>query len=544
MKKIKSQNKNKKDNLFEKILQNAWLNQDSHRYEVAINLYKEATRLRPENYLARINLGVCYAALGQYIESCQILHKLHENYPSDLKVMDLCSKFYFQNNQFDVAIKFLKRIINLDNSNFQAWLNLAKVASANGQDMEALAYATKAIELQPSNSVAHSNLGAALIALNKFEEAKYCLETALKLDPHNISSLSNIAGLHIKFGEYQKAIDSLEACEVKLKPSSSEFAEIKFKKSFALLAIGEIEKGWACYEYGFIPKNKLARTPQRKFKCPKWDGTSIKGKRLLIWREQGLGDEIMYASMIEDVLEYCENIIIECSPRLVSLFQRSFSTCQVRSQNINALDENFNAEDYDLHVPMGSLAFIFRKHLESFPKRKSYLKADPLIKERMQDRLSTYKSKKLIGICWRSGTLNTQRNLGYTALSDWEILLKNPDFQIVNLQYNSFDDELSKAEQIFDCDILRWSDIDLKDDQESLAALISCLDCVVSAGTAVAQMAGSLGVPLYLFGHKSWTSLGSDFYPWHPSCHFFEIKNGETASTVLPEIFESICNQQ
>lgn len=543
MKKIKPQNKNKKDNLFEKTLQNAWLNQDGRRYEVAINLYKEATKLRPENYLARINLGVCYAALGQFTESCQILHKLHENYPTDLKVMDLCSKIYFQNNQFDVAIKFLKRIINLDDTNFQAWLSLAKTASANGQDIEALAYATKAIELQPANAAAHSNLGAALIALNKFEEAAYCLETALKIDPTNINSLSNLAGLNAKLGQHLKAIAQYEVCEVKLKPGSVELSEIQFKKSFSLLAIGELEKGWICYDQGFAPKSKHARMPQRKFICPKWDGEFIKGKKLLIWREQGLGDEIMYASIIEDALPYCENIIIECSPRLVSLFQRSFPSCEVRIQKINAMGENFDDEDYDFHIPMGSLAFLFRKHLNSFPKRKSYLYADPLLKLKMQDRLSAYKSKKLIGICWRSGTLNAQRNLGYTALSDWEIFLKNPEFQIVNLQYSSFEDELIKAEKIFDCDILRWSDIDLKDDQESLAALISCLDCVVSAGTAVAPMAGSLGVPLYLFGHKSWASLGSNQYPWYPSCHFFEVKKGEAASTVLPGIFESISNQ-
>jgi ADP-heptose:LPS heptosyltransferase len=189
---------------------------------------------------------------------------------------------------------------------------------------------------------------------------------------------------------------------------------------------------------------------------------------------------------------------------------------------------------------------IFRKKITDFYKPIKFLKPDPILEKEYKTRLSAYSSKKLVGICWRSGMLSATRNSGYSALTDWGKLLNNTNLQFVNLQYGDCEDEILEAEKKFGVEILRWSDTDLKDDLERFIALASNLDAVVSVSSAPAPLAGAAGIKTYILSDSySWIFLGEKTkYPWFPNNEFFvPNKNYPHFLDYLPNISTSIENQ-
>ena len=169
---------------------------------------------------------------------------------------------------------------------------------------------------------------------------------------------------------------------------------------------------------------------------------------------------------------------------------------------------------------------------------------DPARAKDIEARLAPYEDKLLIGICWRSGVFSIQRNMNYTHLSDWKELLIKENIQFVNLQYGDCETELTEVEQALGVSILRWPDIDLKNDLESLIALIQQLECVITVGTAVSSLAAATGVTTFLLSKKVWLMLGEESrYPWfdcvipliaEPGVHVAEkIK-------LIPELLQSL----
>ena len=514
------------------------------RFEDAEKIFRDVLSVIPDHSTAKANLGVALAFSGQYVKAAEVLHPVYEQNPKNADILKVCSQVYFQMGRFDLAIQFLKRLINLDETNYEAWLSLTTAAAANLQHIEALAYATKALELNKTDPRSHLNLGSALLNIGREKDALFCFETALMLEPDNISALSNCALVYERLGEPEKAVEIVDR-SIQLFNSNDQQrrAELEYKKSYPLLAIGRLKEGWACYEQGFAPLSRNARNPKRVFKAPRWDGSEIRGKRLLIWKEQGLGDEIMFSEPILDAMKLCDDIVIECDHRLVAIFERSFLGCEARPQNFSPHDLRSPTEDFDFQIPIGSLMALFRSDISQFGNHRGHLKPDSSRVALFEERLAPYKATKRIGICWRSGHLAPDRNAGYTSLSDWRDILALPGFTFVNLQYSDCQAELDRAKEAFGVPILNWKDVDLKDDQESVAAIIANLDVVISAGTAVAQLTGALGVNLILFGTlRGWTKLGETNYPWYASCDFIDIPFGAPAASALVEVREKLIN--
>jgi len=241
----------------------------------------------------------------------------------------------------------------------------------------------------------------------------------------------------------------------------------------------------------------------------------LRVKKLLIWREQGLGDEIEFATCLTDVYESNLDVILECDPRLVDIYQRTFPSFHVRPESIT-VDYFPVTDDFDIQCAVGSLPRLFRRDIKSFEREIIPLKIKESAIQDFQTRLSKYSKKKLIGICWRSGIFSIGRNLNYTALIDWQDLLTQSNFQFVNLQYGECESELLEIESSLGIHILRWQDLDLKNDLENLFGLIKNLDAVVTVGTAVSSIAASCNVSTYLLIKPSWLMLGQkNHYPWY-----------------------------
>lgn len=515
------------------------------KYSKALAHFKVHEKKYGPSRVVSKNLGLCHYNLEQLAQAAEIFHQLHVEDPSDEQVIYFCAITYMRLGIYDVALPFLKRYIKSHPQDYDTWLNLCHVAGASQMGKEAIYYATQALSLKPLDVRSHINLGAALLMMDRLDDAQISFETALALEPDNLGGLSNIATVHEKRGDLHLALSQYEKCiELMADGPDAALNEMKYRMSFALLGTGELKTGWTYYDLGFEPRDTRTRFPKRNFDVPQWQGELLGKKRLLIWREQGLGDELRFMGMVPEVLAQGAQVVLEVQDRLVNLMKRSFPEATVREQSYTIEpDSRSPFSDFDLHIPLASLARIYRPTIDSFEQSRPYLKPDPIEREAFEARLAPYGGKKRVGISWRSGVLNAERNKYYTPLSDWECILKIPDVVFVNLQYGDCEAELQAAEQHFGIQIVRWPDVDLKNDLDRVAALTACLDVVVSAPTAVAAMSEAVGVPTKFFYPRSWTLLGQDRWLWYPNVDVFVCEARESVRDKLPEIAQALVRE-
>jgi hypothetical protein len=158
----------------------------------------------------------------------------------------------------------------------------------------------------------------------------------------------------------------------------------------------------------------------------------------------------------------------------------------------------------------------FRRDIKDFERSGAYIKTDPAKVAKFAERLAPYKEDyRLVGICWRSGKLDPVRNLGYTTLDEWGEVLQTPGFKFVNLQYGECEAELREAEEKYGVEILRWPDLNLKDDLDEVFALISVLEFTVSVQTAQLVLSASVGLPVKAVKGGGWSWIGkAKINPW------------------------------
>jgi hypothetical protein len=378
--------------------------------------------------------------------------------------------------------------------------------------------------------------------MRRFNEALISFETARTLAPKSIDAMSNIATALSMLGRYNEAIQAYEAC-LDLCGSNQELvSSIRYRMSFDLFRTGQIKRGWDMYEHGFVPLDSRSRHPKRKFATPRWEGQSLDSETLLIWREQGLGDELVFLGALHEVCERVKNIIVECDGRLIRPLSRSFPEVIFREPaycpfpSMEAIHS-----DFDYQLPMGSMMQLLRPDLESFSATRPLVKPDPLRTEDFKQRLEALPEKINIGLCWRSGVLNPERNFFYTSVSDWEPLLRLKGINIINLQYGNCSEELKNVEEHLGVTIHHWPDLDLRDDLDGVFSLLSTLDYMVTVDTSVSAMAPAVGTATsVLCADNNWMMFGGDEYLIYPGIQAYTNRNNEPLRDRIPDIVEDL----
>ena len=296
-----------------------------------------------------------------------------------------------------------------------------------------------------------------------------------------------------------------------------------------LLLKGNFFQGWK--EYGWRWKCDDIISKNRDLPQPSWDGSNLNGKSILVWAEQGIGDEIMFTSILPTLSQMTEKIIIECNLRLVPLFQRSFPQIQFFSrQNLphpHLLDENI-----DYQIPMGGLGRWLRTDEDSFERSKqSYLTACTNRSFRIRKRYQKLAGgRMLVGISWKSTGINQRRALlKSTILKDWTSILSQQDCYFINLQYGDVKEELEQFQQQTNLMIYQDEEIDSLRNLDDFAAQVSALDLVISTSNTTVHMAGALGKQVWtlLPYIPDWRwMLEREDTPWYPSMRLF--RQGET----------------
>jgi Flp pilus assembly protein TadD len=493
-------------------------------YSKAERLYRKALEYQPLHWGVRSNLAVIFNETNRIEEFHKLATELVEGRPQDPGALNKLGIALYRMGKFQEAYEKLKEAAKLDSSRFETFLNLSSIAGEVGDVRGGLEYGLEAIKLDPKNVNAHINLGSAFMQAGKVDEAKHCFETVCILDPNNSFAMTNLAVLATKGGNHSAAIIEYERCLTNPKLTLIDEKKLRFFLGLSYLTVGNFKEGWHNYRYGFIDESQNGRNPCRRFSVLEWDGLKelSESDTLLVWREQGLGDELLFFSVLPDLEKLPCKVIIECDWRLCELIKRSYPGFRVRPQaymDKPLLTSPFN--DFTHHIPVGNLFGLFRNSSESFKFSGAYLKVDEKKKALFESRLGDRNGSLRLGISWRSGQLSAMRNTNYTSIVDWEPLLKLPNIQFVNLQYGDTESERMKAVNELGVLINHWSDLDLKEDLDNTAALCSCLDLVISVGNASAQLSAATGTETIIMTRRlGWPAFGQGRNVTYPNSEY------------------------
>ena len=523
----------------------------SHKFEEAIDLYRKILSKDPRDGQALNNLAIAYDSLGRYEEFFDTAVLSLKVSPNDVGVVNVVAVAEYKLGRYEASYKRLLDAVERFGMAYETAMNLCSVCGELNLHTEGLRYAIEAVQLNPTKPSAHNNLGSAFMSLGKEAEAKHCFETTLMLEPDNPFAHTNIGVLENKSGHHESALAHFQK-SLDLMPvvETLDTVRNRFFMGLSQLALGQLEAGWANYEFGWQMPSGNGRNPKRTFQVPRWTGESLVEKSILVWREQGLGDEIFFFTAVRDLLSLGGNVIIECDPRIVPTLRRSYPTATVRPQQYYAVPphKSFH-DDFDFQIPVGSLFAHFRKSAEDFKKSGPYFVVSEENARVFDTRLGPRGQSLRVGICWRSGDLSATRNVHYSPLSAWENVFAVKGVQFVNLQYGETAKEVMAAESECGVSLNSWSDINRKDDLDEVAALISQLDLVITVGTAVAQIAAAVGVPVWLMHvSQDWPQFGQKTYPVYPNVEMLRVPPGgsvaELLETSIPALLSELVQQR
>ncbi len=429
------------------------------------------------------------------------------------------------------ADEYIATAIKINPRNFLYHFNRGVIQQQLGMLDEAVKSYRSSIILKPDYAEAHENLGVALQDTNATREASKSFKKALKYNPDSILAHRNLGTVLEAMGDSK---GSLAHFNQVLKRTPAE-AETRMKRSMLRLRAGDYGEAWDEYEWRQYAPSFCDQNPARNFPFPKWDGSDPAGRTILIHSEQGLGDEVMFASCLPDLIRACGLCIVECDPRLQAIFKNAFPDAHIIPRRpLSDLTWVNDLPAIDWRLPIAGLPRFFRRKNEEFPKESFYLNGDPQLIAQWGERLAPYNHEMKVGISWRGGRNPRAQRYRSMAIADMAPILKMEGARFISLQY---DGDMSERDQLPEALRERLEflpDIDLFSDLENMAALVKNLDLVISIDNSTVHFAGALGVPTWVLLPSlvdwRWQDNGekSDWYPsvriWRKS---FSEKNWE-----------------
>ena len=313
-------------------------------------------------------------------------------------------------------------------------------------------------------------------------------------------------------------------CALKIHP---QFANAHSNLAKTLFLQGDFRNAWKEYEWRWECRGISFSLNKRHFPQPLWDGSNLSRRTILVWAEQGIGDEIMFSSMLPNLLKMNPNVIVECDKRLVPLFQRSFPDVQFVPREDPTNPKLLDTTIIDYQIPMGSLGQWLRVDEDAFlPKQESYLQACPNKTRQMQKKYRELADDKLlVGISWKSTGIDKKRaHTKNVPLIYWIPILSRQDCYFISLQYGDIREDIEEHTSAIGCPIYVDEEIDSLENLDDFAAQVSALDLIISTSNATVHVAGGLGkrVWVLLSSRPDWRwMLDRDDSPWYQTVRLF-----------------------
>jgi len=284
---------------------------------------------------------------------------------------------------------------------------------------------------------------------------------------------------------------------------------------YKIIGVGELKEGFEFYE-SRVEESQVHLSGRLTYP------TSIEGKKLFVWREQGIGDQLMWSWLFGCLEDKKISAKISVDKRLESIMRDSFPSLDFTGKDPIDIYHEENFKDYDAEMVIHSVGKYFIDEIKSAQEnyeqgqyRKAHLFAKKDKVAYWKKRINAETNKKTVGICWRSSLLGDMRDYHYITAEIIVEIFEALDCAVVNLQYDYTDEEIEVLQSGLGDRFINFSGIDLKDDQDALAALITSLDLVFSVATAVMALSGAVGQTTLCPGHVA--TLGKPFNIFIPT---------------------------
>jgi Flp pilus assembly protein TadD len=465
--------------------------------------------------------GLKLSASGQHARAIERFEQALASKPDDPRVLFALGNTARELGLARPAEEFFRRVLTLEPGRVEALVNLANLLRAHGNFEAAGALLVPALSRNPASPEIWLTLGSLYGDIGDSTRAEEHYREALTLRPNYGPALGNLADLLADGGDLDAGL-ALYDRVLRLEPDN---AQARVNRAVLHLLHGNLKEGWRDY----AARLKLGgKVPRADHVLPRWTGAVLRRERLLVTAEQGVGDQVMFASMIPDLRNRAErdggSIILECESRLLTLFVRSFPSVVVRAWDaetrggITTTRYGWlkSAGGATCAIEMGSMARFLRPTLDAFPNPNAYLVPEA---REVANWRTRFAGEKTLGICWRSGKAGGHRARQHAPLEKWAEFIRGWNGAVVSVQYDATAEEIADLEAQSGREIIVPQNIDQKNELDRACALLASLDAVVSAPTAVSWLAAAAGVPTYkILYDTSWTSFGRSFEPFAPSC--------------------------
>ena len=529
------------------------------KIDEAITIYKKVLIKNKLHWQSRFNLSLIFFKKKQYDKCLPLLEEVLKINPVFHPALREKANVYFHQDKIDDAKKIIENFIKL-NPNDSVGLNIQGLIYLKSNELQkAKEVFLKGIEISPNYYPILNNLSTCFRQLEEPKIAIEYLKKTLKISPNFIEGIINMGALLIETGKYNEGIKYLKSVKEKTKSNAvnlnlaigyffnENFDEAEkyfqcaekedptndnFKKNYSSFLIykQEYQKAWKMLS-NIINKDKFiipgSYMNNIKEKLSSFQDIE-KNDNILLIKEQGVGDEILFSSIYNDLLNTYPNTIIETDERLISLFKRSFKSDNfVPYKKISSSKDQL--KNYKKVVFAGNLPSKFRNTKTSFPQ-KAFLRADSTNIKNIKETLDKKCKKIKIGFSWLSKRkfFGEEKSIN---LNSFLPILKMPEISFINLQYGNYEKEIEDLNKKEKLKIINYPNIDLFNDFENLAALLVNLDLFITISSSTAHLAGGLGVPTWLIKPKNNASFHywfqpNDKTPWYPSITLFSQTKG------------------
>ncbi|MCX7891138.1 MAG: tetratricopeptide repeat protein [Burkholderiales bacterium] len=501
---------------------------------------KTVLRAQPENAEALYLVIAVRRRQGRLADAERLLLRLLDSAPEHLDARVDLAGILIERGQHADAAALLNYVLKRAPALAPAHANMGVAKHMLGDDAAAAEHFREALRLAPADEAARNNHALFLRDRGELAAAAAELRAALERDPASERTRINLANVLRESAQPGEALAVLEAVPVDgalaaeraatlakvlqdrgdlaaateahdravaLRP---EAADVRLTRALHLLALGRFEEGWTEYEQ----RLRGSESPRRAFPVPDWDGGPLAGKRVLVYAEQGLGDEIMFASCLPDLAREAGRVVVECDARLARLFAHSFPQLAVFAGRGKTKHPWLaEAGELDCAVPAGSLPGLYRRTRAAFPGTP-YLAVPPERVAAWRERLSGIGPGPWVGVAWRGGVGKTREAARSMAPARMLEALAGGGRRFVSLQHGV------RAGEIESCGGALHAFPDALTDAMEQASLMAALDAIVTVCNTTVHLGGALGLPVLVLVPSSpeWRyQYEGEHMPWYAS---------------------------
>jgi Tfp pilus assembly protein PilF len=450
--------------------------------------------------------GVEHHQAGRLAQAESIYREILRVEPGHGEALQLLGTLRLQLGRPEEAIALLEQSVAVAGGNAAVFSNLGSACLAAGRNEQARAALERAVACEPNFGQAHYNLGMAQSNLGLLAESAISYRRCLEREPGMAAAHNNLGDVLRQLGQLDTALVHCSRA-VELDPR---MATAHYNRALILLSMGHLAEGWAEYEW----RGQCPGLRARSFAQPQWTGQPLGGTTLLLHGEQGLGDTLQFIRFVPQVRERCRRVVVEVQAPLAPL---------LRASGFDVLAAGEYLPTFDVHLPLMSVPGVLGVHLENIPAQVPYLTADPTLFEHWRQRLLGYTGLR-VGIAWQGRPTYREDRQRSIPLAQFAPLAQVPGVTLLGLQKGPGREQIPLVQSQFSVvDLGSAADVAAGPFIDT-AAIVRNLDLVVTSDTALAHLAGGLGVPVWLgLGFApDWRWLtGRADSPWYPTMRLF-----------------------